>query len=319
MHKKAPKGSSFSAILLSILILAVLDGCSTIPKSVLQSDPAERLEKTPEVYVRLSNAALEDIAANLDDDEIASLVNSLGGKSQTNDDGYTVDHKSLQDLVGRTKVLGLGLSGINTKSPQAEAVLIGNFPVFSMKLALSSKGKWNKTSSGYQAKEAQLYLRPLQQGLLHAASFPPSDEIASGKAKPAGAVPERFKNMTSDFAVVVNAPEILLNFRALPESSAIPISEIVVQGTRSRNPEGQDKAAYYLLDAFIVMKDADAAKVFKPVVKLLWAFSSERIFGSGISAADSPLVLDGDMYKAEGIRASSEALVTMLDQFMAGP
>lgn len=316
MHKRPPKAALLSAVLLSALALLFLAGCSTIPKAVLQSDPSDKLERMPEVYARLINIALRDILDNLSDQALDDLVDSFSKGKQPAADGYAVDRRDLDDLVNRTKVLGLGLSGVNSKSPRAEAVLIGNFPVHSMKFALSAKGKWTKIPSGYQSKEASLFIRPLEQGLLHAATFP--QEGASNLPPVSGAMPPRFKNMRSDFAVVVNSPEILLNFPALSDGSAIPISEIVIQGTRKVVQGDAKVPAQYLLDVYIVMKDANAAKMYKPAVRLLWAFSGERYLG-GISTSGAQLVLENDTYKAEGIAVGPQTLVDLLSQFAGAP
>ena len=320
MYQRPLKAYLLPAVLLSALALLALAGCSTIPKAVLQSDPSDRLEKMPEVYAKLTNVALRDMLDTLSDQTLDGLVDSFSKGRQPAAGGYSVDRRDLDDLVNRTKVLGLGLSGINSKSPRAEAVLIGNFPVYSMRLALTAKGKWTKTALGYQSQDASLFIRPLEQGLLHAATF--TQDVASNSPPVSGtgpsampsAIPARFKNMTSDFAIVVNSPEILLNFPAFSDSSTIPISEIVVQGTRKPAQGDNTKApAQYVLDVYIVMKDANAAKMYKPAVRLLWAFSGERFLG-GISTSSAQLVLENDTYKAQGIAASPQVLVDLLLQ-----
>jgi hypothetical protein len=317
-----------------------LAGCSTVPKSVLQMEPADALEQMPEVYVRIDKTALKDLVAGLSDEALASLMNNLGNSADTtaannsDNSNNVLDRKSLDDLLNRTTVLGLGLSGIHSDSQKAEAVLVGNFPVFSMQVALATNGGWTKTSEGYKAKENAFYIRPLEQGIVHAANFPLAVESKTSKTSqktkptPLGeVVPSRFKNPPSDLLVVVKSPEILFNFASFAdEPASVPISQIVLQCKKSNlgvskaslSPDkGSTGQGDYVVNAYIVMKDATTAKIFKPAVKLIWAFSAQQYL-NGATGSDTSLTLDNDTYKAEGMILSTSSLADLFVQLTTG-
>ena len=319
--------------LVTILGTLSLAACTTVPKSVLQLDPASKLEQTPEIYARIDRVALKDIVDGLSDETLSSLANDLGApsdkKSKKAGQETLVDRKSLNDLVNRVSVVGLGLSGTHTESRTAELVLIGNFPAFSVQYTLATKGDWIKTSEGYKAKDSSLYIRPLEQGVIHAANFPRSDSAKKGaqSAQVKEVVPSPYKNSPSDFLVVIKSPDALFNgVGVLDGLDSLPISEIIVQCNKSSFVGGQGKSKTgqafadtnnYTINSYIVMKDAATAKMFRPAVRMLWAFSAPRLLGDG-AGSDVALTLENDTYRAEGISVSSGTLSSMFSQFAYG-
>ena len=320
-------------LLVTLLSALSLTACTTVPKSVLQLDPASKLEQMPEIYAKIDRIALKDIVESLSDETLSSLANELDAssdkKSKKAGQETSVDRKSLNDLVNRVSVVGLGLSGTHTENRQAEIVLIGNFPAFSVQYTLATKGDWIKTSEGYKAKESPLYIRPLEQGVIHAANFPRSDSAKKNaqSAQFKEVVPSPYKNSPSDFLVVIKSPDALFNgVGVLDGLGSLPISEIVVQCNKSSviKDKGKSKTApasedanNYNVNTYIVMKDAATARMFKPAVRMLWAFSAPRLLGDGANS-EAALTLEDDTYKAEGISVSAGALGSMFSQFAYG-
>lgn len=320
-------------LLVTLLSVLSLTACTTVPKSVLQLDPASKLEQMPEIYARIDRIALKDILESLSDETLSSVAKELGGpsdkKSKKADQETLVDRKSLNDLVNRVSVVGLGLSGTHTESRNAELVLIGNFPAFSVKYTLATKGDWIKTSEGYKAKDSPLYVRPLEQGVIHAANFPRSDSAkkSAQSAQFKEIVPSPYKDSPSDFLIIIKSPKALFNgVGVLDGLDSLPISEIIVQCNKSSSVEDRGKTkteqasvatSNYTVNTYIVMKDAATARMFKPAVRMLWAFSAPRLLGDEANS-DAALALEDDTYKAEGISVSAGALGSMFSQFASG-
>ncbi|MCE1196067.1 hypothetical protein LWX53_06165, partial [bacterium] len=62
------------AAALAACAIALLAGCATIPTAVLETEPSAHFDKTPQVYARLSGPALRDIAATMDERDLAAFA-----------------------------------------------------------------------------------------------------------------------------------------------------------------------------------------------------------------------------------------------------
>ena len=72
-------------------------------------------------------------------------------------------------------------------------------------------------------------------------------------------------------------------------------------------------------DATIVflMKDAESARVYRPVLRLAWYGMARLLFGDGAEGAlAASFTVDGDEYRASGVRLSGAAGgASMLQKF----
>ena len=333
-------------ILLSLAPLALtafLAGCATIPKEVLDTDPASLLETAPQVYVRLSGTALRDIARGMDEEELGILALAVSRESgnekeapapsslqETGAGSTGMKTSMLKGFLAKTGTFGAGIRGIGTSAPAMEAVLIGDFPVISLRLALAVDGYWKKTEAGgFRSVKYPIFLRPPQEGIIHASteSVPPPRSLS-----PVEAYPRRFSGLSgSDIFISVNTPGAFFAGSLPLEASSIPLGSIIVSGRRiepdltvpggtqgTSVPGTPAPEARYLLDVHILMKDEATAKAYKPVVKFLWTAAAGRIFGGFLDLSAAPLVLENDVYTVRGIEADAAELRAMITAPMLG-
>jgi len=314
------------------LAIVLLASCATIPKEVFDTEPSSQLEISPQVYLRLSGDALRDMAANMSDEEMAGLVEAISPRSEAGSPGPDADRGSgksapamdtsmLEGFLSKTKTFGAGIRGIGTASPAMEAVFVGDFPVASIRIALTLDGNWQKSAEGgYRSTKYPIFLRPPQPGIVHAAST----EVPAGSGLiEIEAYPKRFSDLAaSDIFVSANSPTAFFSGLFPMEASSIPVSSVIVTGRRM--PAGyipmniaQGKppltaTSRYLLDIRIIMKDEATARAYKPVVKFLWAAAASKLLGEAFDPGSAPLVLENDIYVMRGLEVDADGLRTML-------
>ena len=322
---------------------ALLAGCATVPTEVLETEPYAHLEKSPQVYARLSGPALRDIASTMDERDLgafAALLSSdkagqsplssapgaplLAGTataglaaSASAPGPATISPSTLKSFFARTRTFGVGIGGIGAKRPSVEAVFVGDFPVLSVRLALATDDAWTREKDGsYRSDKFPLFIRTLQPGVIHA-----SNEKASYAAGAVEAYPKRAAEFAaSDVFVAANEPSAFLAGTMPLEALNLPISAIVMSGTMAPAAAGGGSTtARYLLEVRIIMKDEASARAFKPVVRFLWTAAARQLFGAALDVASAPLALEGDVYVVRGIEADALALRSMLTSpFLAG-
>lgn len=325
-----------------LAVLALLAGCATIPKEILDTEPASLLEISPQVYVRLSGNTLRDLTRGMDEEELGILALAVSQKSDSeNSDAVTsgqsgnaslagMESSMLKGFLAKTGTFGAAIRGIGTSTPAMEAIFIGDFPVLSLRLALAIDGYWQKTGSGgYQSVKYPIFLRPPQPGLIHAATYktPPDAGLFEIEA-----YPRRFTGLAkSDIFIAVNTPGTFFAGRLPLEASSIPIGSIIVTGRRIEpvilGARGTQDASTlisalpeprYLLDVHILMKDESTAKAYKPVVKFLWTAAAGNIFRGVLDLSVAPMILEKDVYVVRGIEADAAALRAMLTAPLLG-
>ena len=305
------------------IVCALLAGCATIPTEVLETEPYAHLEKSPQVYARLSGPALRDIASTMDERDLgafAALLSSDKADPGTATAGLaasasapspaTISPSTLKSFFARTRTFGVGIGGIGTKRPSLEAVFVGDFPVLSVRLALASDDAWTREKDGsYRSDKFPLFIRTLQPGVIHA-----SNEKATYAAGAVEAYPRRAAEFAaSDVFIAAIEPSAFLAGTMPLEALNLPISAIVMSGTMvPAAAGGESPTARYLLEVRIIMKDEASARAFKPVVRFLWTAAARQLFGAALDVASAPLALEGDVYVVRGIEADAFALRSML-------
>lgn len=305
------------------VVCTLLAGCATIPTEVLETEPYAHLEKSPQVYARLSGPALRDIASTMDERDLgafAALLSSDKADPGTATAGLaasasapspaTISPSTLKSFFARTRTFGVGIGGIGAKRPSVEAVFVGDFPVLSVRLALASDDAWTREKDGsYRSDKFPLFIRTLQPGVIHA-----SNEKATFAAGAVVAYPRRAAEFAaSDVFIAANEPSAFLAGTMPLEALNLPISAIVMSGTMvPAAAGGESTASRYLLEVRIIMKDEASARAFKPVVRFLWTAAARQLFGAALDVASAPLTLEGDVYVVRGIEADALALRSML-------
>lgn len=324
------------AAMLAVCAITLLAGCATIPTEVLETEPYAHLDKTPQVYARLSGPALRDIAATMDERDFAAFAALLssdktgqgplaaapgttmpagaaaaGLPASTSAPGpATISPATLKSFFARTRAFGAGIGGIGAKRPSVEAVFIGDFPVLSVRLALAADDAWTREQDGsYRSDKYPLYIRTLQPGVIHASNEKVSYPAGAVVAYPGRAAPLA----SSDVFIAANEPSAFLSGSMPLEALNLPISAIVLTGSMVPPAAGgAAPKARYLLEVRIFMKDEASARAFKPVVRFLWTAAARQLFGAALDVASAPLTLEGDTYVVGGIEADALALRSML-------
>jgi hypothetical protein len=316
--------------------IAILAGCATIPTEVLETEPALHLDKSPQIYARLSGPALRDIASTMDERDFGAFAALLSAdkSGQSPTAGVPAGTKpagtataglaasapapsqpkispaTLKSFLARTRTFGVGIGGIGQKRSIVEAVFIGDFPVLSVRLALASDNAWTREKDGsYRSDDYPLFIRTLQPGVIHA-----SNEKAAYAAGAVEAYPKRSAPLaSSDVFIAANEPSAFLAGTMPLEALSLPLNAIVLSGDMvSPASGGASQAASYRLEVRIFMKDEASARAFKPVVRFLWSAAARQLFGATIDVSSAPLTLEGDVYVVRGIEADALALRSML-------
>lgn len=315
--------------------LALMAGCASIPKEILETEPSSYLEFSPQLYVRLSGDALRDMAAGMSNQEMASIARAISPKapggysdrangSASGKDAPPLDTSMLDSFLAKTSTFGAGIRGIDTGSPAMEAVFLGNFPVASVRIALTLDGNWQKSDDGgYRSVKYPIFLRPPQPGLIHASSIESPPRMDLGRIE---AYPNRFEELAdSDVFIAANAPAAFFSSPIPMEAASIPVSSIIVTGHRllagAPNPgaaQANGTGSRYLLDIKILMKDEASARAYKPVVRFLWTAAISKLFGDALDVSALPLVLENDIYAVRGIDIDSARLRAMLTAPLLG-
>ncbi|HWR12082.1 MAG TPA: hypothetical protein VN445_09675 [Rectinemataceae bacterium] len=322
--------------LLIAAFIALLAGCASIPEEVYTTEPSSHLEVTPQVYIRLSGKALRDITSGIDEEEmrtIAAAIARNGGAASGSADNRPLDTKAatnmdtpmLENFFYRTRTFGAGIRGIGTAAPTMEAVFIGDFPVISVRLAMAVDANWRRMGDGgYRSVNYPIFIRPLQPGVLHAATSVPPPYAGYVDIE---AYPKRAADLAqSDIFISANYPSAFFVGSLPMEAASIPIGAIVVTGhfadntgmsayQVSRNgadgtPKGPEPR--YLIDIHMMMKDEATAKAYRPVVKFLWTAAAGKLFKGSVDLSASPLTLEKDVYMVRNIEMDAATLRTLL-------
>lgn len=307
-------------LLAALVVATVLAGCVTMPDEALFTEPSARFETTPSLYLRFSGGTLRDVAATMDDKEMALLGSALGPETAQAKDripGTTassrgnsapMDRSLLDAFLDRTWIFGAGLRGLGTVEPEMEAVLIGDFKPLTMKLALAADGNWEKSKDGgYVSTRYPVKLRPLQPGFIHLSS---RTGPAGSRLLPVEAYPARFAGLaSSDIFISANDPSIFFSGRMPLEASSLPVTAIVLSGqARETLTQGEQR---YVLEVRLVMKDESTARAFRPIARFLWSAAAASLFGDAIAPGASPLNLEKDIYVAKDIELGAADLKRM--------
>lgn len=317
------------------LCLALLAGCATIPKEVFDTEPSSQLEQSPQVYVRLSGESLRDIAATINEKEMASFAKAISAQNVKLNGNADLDDANspgkdsvmntsmLKSFLAKTRTFGAGIRGIGTISPAMEAIFIGDFPVMSVRLGLAVDGNWEKTEEGgYRSVKYPIFIRPPQPGIIHAATTPSPVLLASREIT---AFPKKLSDLAnSDIFIAANTPAVFFSGPLPMEASSIPVNAIVMTGRRSRPewttpPSSQGVAIAdplsseprYILDVRILMKNEATARAYKPVVKFLWTAAAAKLFGEEVDVSTLQLTLENDVYVMRGIEVDAAGLKAM--------
>ncbi|TXT50421.1 MAG: hypothetical protein FD137_359 [Spirochaetes bacterium] len=294
--------------LIAACIALLLSGCATIPREAMMTEPSGLLEMAPQLYVRLSGAALRDMRSHIDDRSIATIMTSYRDESAASGSG-SQDLAFLETVLSRTRTLGFGLSGLGPAhsgvGATSEMVLIGDFKPLSLRIALAVDGKWRKTGDGgFVSTQYPLYIREPAPGIVHISTIEKGKKRSIGEAN---IYPSRYIALAkSDIFISTTALNEIFSIPMPMEAASIPVIAMVAAGY------AMDEGSRYTLEFRILMRDEASARLYRPVVRFLWVGAATRLLGEGSPAAMLSPVLEGDEYIVRGIEVTGRDLKDLL-------
>ncbi|MGO8693975.1 MAG: hypothetical protein ACLQMF_09925 [Rectinemataceae bacterium] len=216
--------------------------------------------------------------------------------------------RALAPLLERTTTLALGLGPRAGAGPAFDAVFLGSYPYRRAALALGGNSAWKREAQGYYDAEQGIHVSlpgpslvlattGRLEPLLALAKEPGSEPLPPRFASAGGAglllwIPEPFSHLAEElFGLSMNVPVRGLLIVAVPAPAALS----------------------YELSAVFLMDDADAARVYRPLLRLAWyglakyllADDAGALLGAGFSQ-------EGDTYASEPIELSGSSLAAAL-------
>lgn len=294
----------------------LLSACATVPREIFNANPASYFSEKPQAYVQMSRTAMQELILSVDQetlDKLARSVTASRNKDPMKDTG-TVDKNMLRSFLSRTSRLGVGIAGYDTPNQRIEAILLGDFPIYSVRLAMATNSEWKKAdNSQYRSTRYPLYIQVVDNGIVRFTTY---SNYKSAMPSAPSIIPERFfESHNADIAFYISEPKAFLS-RVIPlEAAALPIDSILIT---ARKPEGSDELVYDL-DFAIIMKDEATARAYRPIARFFWLALVDKLLGPDSTAKTSSLNLEKDVYSAKGIKISSDDIRALLLDAIVGP
>ena len=280
--------------------LAILAGsCATGLVLASSVDPLELLAPGELAYVRMNAGTARLLAPSL----------LPAGEGQ-----------ALAPLLDRTSSVALGLGVPAEGRPPFDAVFLGSYPFRSAAIALGGTKGWKREGSGFSnAKEGIKVAIPGPRLVL--ATTGSLDEALARARMPGGnPLPPRFSAAAeSDLLVWIPEPFSGLARTLYGLSMDVPAEGLLLRATRGPGAAGPD----YSLTATFLMRDADAARVYRPVLRLAWYGLSHYLLGDEAQLLlAATFSLEGDSYTSSEVDLPAGQLAAALSRiggFESGP
>lgn len=298
-------------------ILIMLSACATVPREIFTANPASYFKEKPQAFIQLSRTAMQELILSMDQETLDGFARSF---SQTQDkadkdETASVDKNMLRSFLSRTSRLGIGIAGYDTVQPRMEAVLLGDFPIYSVRLAMLSNTEWRKVDNyQYRSTRYPLYIQVVDNGIVRFTTYSNSKTANSTAFT---IIPPRFaESYNADISFYISEPKAFLSKIIPMEAAALPIDSIVITGRKPEAPWSSSSEPLedpeYDLDFAIIMKDEATARMYRPIARFFWLAMVDKLLGPDSSAKTSSLNLENDVYSIKGIKISSNDIRALL-------
>jgi hypothetical protein len=298
---------SVYGVLTAVFFLAA--SCASVPREVALAGLFDHFEKTPQVLVRAENTFLRDMAASLDDSTIGTLMSVAS--EQKNTEHGPIDRNRLDKMLLRADALGAGISWDGDRNPGIEVVFAGNFPSLLTSLSFGLDDNWKRIAGGYTAKNGKIYLRDPSGGQLHFATWspqnpPPLSDMTASMARRSGIL-----GSNADLIIYLDAKSALVTQMPILDGVTLPFDGILVRVTRdAAGPSKGSPDARYSMVFQIQMKDEQAARTYKPIMKFVWVFVSNSLGTYGIPfSPENSIEQRGSLFMSQPVEMSAQQLV----------
>ena len=292
MAKTAACGS-FTITAGAFIVAAALSvaGCATPLKIEGSADPLAILGPGSIAYARLSGEAARELAP--------SALPAAAAKA-------------LAPVLARTRAAAIGVGtfhSVDSGTPAFQACLIGDYPFRAASLSLGADPAWKREKTGFF--NARLGLRAAIPGPNIVVASTGSLEPLIGAAKAPGfsPIPMKLEGFaSSEILLWVPEPFSSLASAFIGEGMDLPVLGLLIAADPS---EGQPPASgrSYVATIVFLMRDPDSARVYRLAMRLAWFGIAHFLLGEEAEGAiGAAFTLDGDIYRASGVRISGAAL-----------
>lgn len=280
--------------LLALLMALLAASCATLGKPSDSGEIYNQFTREPEILVRSEPVFLRDLLAALPDSTMRSLAGTLNPNGSAGNSTLLLDRAQADKALSRTRlaVVGISLSGTasgNTAVPVTEIVLEGNFPSILTPLSFALDPAWRRVPGGWKSNGSSLYLHDPKGGYLHFSTEAPlprkADDPYRFALSPGSKVALRsgMDRVQTDLALYLDAQSRLIAGNPLLKGVELPFDGIMLVGIRTSGSPAQASAfAEYSCSLRVLMKDEETARIYRPLVRLLWMLTSRRLADRGI-------------------------------------
>lgn len=295
-----------------VVVMAMTFSCATAPSETALAGLFDQFEKTPQVLIRAKNSFLRDLAASVDDATLNAFA-SLASSNQASKN-QPIDRDRIDKTLTRADAVGIGISWEDTSKASLEAVFAGNFPSFLTSVSFFFDKNWTKIPGGYEAKSGKIYVRDPQGGSLHIATWTPEPQPSLSLSTSMLAKKGGLNQRNDDLAFYADAKSTLIAQIPLLEGVSLPFDGIAFHAERDPNlPAPGNPDASYKAIFQVQMNDEQAAKTYKPIIKLLWIFLSRTLVENGIPIpADTAIEQQGALFSTQPIAISAQQIADIL-------
>jgi len=292
--------------------MAMTLSCATVPREVALAGLFDQFEKTPQVLIRANNSFLRDLAASVDDSTLHAFASLVSSDQPSNN--QPIDRNRIEKTLTRADAVGIGISWEDKSKVSLEAVFAGNFPSLLTSISFFFDANWTKIPGGYEATSGKLFMRDPRGGSLHIATWAPPAQLSSSHSTTMLADKGGLNQRDDDLAFYADAKSTLIAQIPLLEGVSLPFDGIAFYAARDPdlpaqgNPDASYKAIFQ-----VQMNDEQAAKTYKPIIKLLWIFLSRTLVENGIPIpSDTPIEQQGALFSTPPIAFSAQQIADIL-------
>ena len=216
---------------------------------------------------------------------------------------------TLRPLLERTRAAAIGLGPADAAGSRLlEAALVGDYPFRRASLALAADRGWKREGRAYLHAATGLRALVAGPGLVLASSIS-VDPLIDRAADPGpGPIPARLASLAGR-ELVLWMPDPLA--RLAPGlfgegDPAMPVRGLFVAASPAADGDYSATVAF-------LMSDAEAARSFRPALRLAWYFIARGALGDEAGPAlGARFALDGELVTASGVSLPASAVARLL-------
>ncbi|MDP3178477.1 MAG: hypothetical protein Q8M76_11285, partial [Spirochaetaceae bacterium] len=198
------------------------------------------------------------------------------------------------------------------------AALVGDYAFAGASLMLGNGGDWKKTGIYYLDRRTGLRVALPGPDLVVTGSGELEPLVARATAPGPSPLPLRLEALSGrQILIIAPHPFDGLATALLGEPMEVPALSFVIAAS-AEEPARQGETTYLATVAF-AMRDAEAARIYRPILRLAWYAIARGLFAEGSElglAAD--FSLDGDVFVAHGIELSASGLARAMSRLSEG-